>query len=56
MARMSRAEYAALYGPTTGDCVRLGDTGLLAEIEHDTACRGRSACMAAARRCATASA
>ena len=35
MARMSRAEYAALYGPTTGDCVRLGDSELLAEIEHD---------------------
>ena len=35
MARMSRAEYAALYGPTTGDCVRLGDSDLLAEIEHD---------------------
>ena len=35
MARMSRADYAALYGPTTGDCVRLGDSELLAEIEHD---------------------
>ena len=35
MARMSRADYAALYGPTTGDCVRLGDSDLLAEVEHD---------------------
>ena len=35
MAWMSRADYAALYGPTTGDCVRLGDSELLAEIEHD---------------------
>ena len=32
---MSRAHYAALYGPTTGDCVRLGDSSLLAEIEKD---------------------
>ncbi len=35
MARMSRADYAATFGPTTGDMVRLGDTGLLAEIERD---------------------
>lgn len=35
MARLSRREYAALYGPTTGDLVRLGDTALLAEVEHD---------------------
>lgn len=33
--KMSRAQYAAHYGPTTGDLVRLGDTSLLAEIEHD---------------------
>ena len=32
-----------LYGPTTGDMVRLGDTSLLAEIEHDfTRLRGRA--------------
>lgn len=35
MARISRRDYAATYGPTTGDLVRLGDTALLAEIEHD---------------------
>ena len=35
MATMTRREYATLYGPTTGDAVRLGDTSLLAEIEHD---------------------
>jgi len=35
MARMSRADYAAMFGPTTGDLVRLGDTELWAEIEHD---------------------
>lgn len=35
MAKMSRKEYAAMYGPTKGDAVRLGDTSLFAEIEHD---------------------
>ncbi len=40
MATMSRKAYAALYGPTTGDAVRLADTSLLAEIEHDHAVYG----------------
>jgi len=40
MAKISRKEYAQLYGPTTGDAVRLGDTSLLAEIEHDYAVPG----------------
>ncbi len=35
MAKMSRKDYAAMYGPTTGDAVRLGDTSVLAEVEHD---------------------
>ena len=35
MAEISRARYAALYGPTTGDRVRLADTNLLIEIERD---------------------
>src|SRR5262249_15064734 len=35
-----RRDYAAMYGPTTGDAVRLGDTSLLAEIEHDHAVKG----------------
>lgn len=30
-----RDQYAQLYGPTTGDRVRLGDTGLFAEVEGD---------------------
>jgi urease subunit alpha len=38
--KMSRRDYAAMYGPTTGDAVRLGDTSLLAEIEHDFAVPG----------------
>ncbi len=32
---LSRAEYAALYGPTTGDRVRLADTDLVIEVERD---------------------
>ncbi len=33
--RISRARYAELFGPTTGDRVRLGDTELWAEVERD---------------------
>lgn len=40
MATISRREYAALYGPTTGDSVRLADTSLFAVIEHDHAVYG----------------
>ncbi|MBI4497815.1 MAG: urease subunit alpha [Chloroflexi bacterium] len=35
MARISRRQYADLYGPTTGDRVRLADTALLCQIERD---------------------
>lgn len=33
--RISRAHYAELFGPTTGDRVRLGDTDLWLEVERD---------------------
>jgi urease subunit alpha len=33
--KMSRAAYADMFGPTTGDKVRLADTELLIEIEKD---------------------
>ena len=33
--RISRSDYAAMYGPTTGDRVRLGDTDLVIEVERD---------------------
>jgi urease subunit alpha len=33
--RISRQRYAELFGPTTGDRVRLGDTELWVEIERD---------------------
>ena len=35
-----RRTYADLYGPTTGDRVRLADTDLIVEIEHDYAVYG----------------
>ena len=35
MAEISRARYAALYGPTVGDSVRLADTDLFIEVERD---------------------
>ncbi len=34
-AKISRAAYAAMYGPTTGDKVRLADTNLIIEVERD---------------------
>ncbi len=33
--RISRPDYAAMYGPTTGDRVRLGDTEIIIEVERD---------------------
>src|SRR5436305_1096323 len=33
--RISRAAYAEMYGPTTGDRVRLADTDLMVEVERD---------------------
>lgn len=35
MMRLSRFDYAGQFGPTTGDRVRLADTNLLVEVEHD---------------------
>ncbi len=35
-----RRHYADMFGPTTGDRVRLGDTGLVAEVERDFAVYG----------------
>jgi urease subunit alpha len=35
MARIPRAAYADMYGPTTGDRVRLADTDLIVEVERD---------------------
>ncbi|HEY4044503.1 MAG TPA: urease subunit alpha [Rhodopila sp.] len=35
MARLTRAAYADMFGPTTGDRVRLADTDLIVEVEND---------------------
>src|ERR1044071_9899874 len=32
---MKRTHYADMFGPTTGDKVRLGDTSLVLEVEKD---------------------
>jgi urease subunit alpha len=43
MVQIPRADYAALYGPTVGDQVRLGDTDLWIEIEQDHTAGGEEA-------------
>lgn len=40
---ISRAAYAAMYGPTTGDRVRLADTDLFIEVEQDFTTYGEEA-------------
>jgi len=37
---MKRSHYAEMFGPTTGDKVRLGDTSLILEVEKDFAVYG----------------
>jgi len=37
---IDRRRYADIYGPTTGDRVALGDTGLVAEVESDATVYG----------------
>jgi len=43
MNKISRDRYADMYGPTTGDKIRLADTELIIEIEHDHAVYGDEA-------------
>ncbi|MDO5612513.1 MAG: urease subunit alpha [Paracoccus sp. (in: a-proteobacteria)] len=38
---ITRADYAAHYGPTTGDRVRLGDTDLVIQVERDLTTYGQ---------------
>ncbi|MDA1300361.1 MAG: urease subunit alpha [Proteobacteria bacterium] len=40
MSTMSRRAYADMFGPTTGDRIRLGDTDLIIEVEADHAIYG----------------
>ena len=39
-SKISRSAYADIYGPTTGDKVRLGDTSLILKVEKDFAVYG----------------
>ncbi len=41
--RISRRAYAELYGPTTGDRLRLADTDLILEVEEDLTVSGEEA-------------
>jgi urease subunit alpha len=41
--RLGRRQYADLYGPTTGDRVRLADTDLLVRVERDLTVPGEEA-------------
>lgn len=43
MSKISRSKYADMYGGTTGDRIRLADTGLIIEIEQDYAVYGEEA-------------
>ena len=43
MVEISRKDYAAMYGPTTGDRIRLSDTSLIVEIEKDYCVYGEEA-------------
>ncbi|MFG1480159.1 urease subunit alpha [Xanthobacter sp. V4C-4] len=43
MTKISRQHYSDLYGPTTGDKIRLGDTDLYIEIEKDLRIYGEEA-------------
>jgi len=43
MAELDRERYAALYGPTAGDQVQLGDTDLWVEVEQDLTIGGEEA-------------
>lgn len=38
--KMSRRAYSEMFGPTQGDRVRLADTALMVEVEHDYTCYG----------------
>ena len=43
MVKISRKDYAAMYGPTTGDRIRLADTSLIVEVEKDYCVYGEEA-------------
>lgn len=47
--KISRPAYAAMYGPTTGDRLRLGDTELIVEVERDLTVYGEEVKFGGAR-------
>lgn len=51
MTALSRSRYAALFGPTAGDRIRLADTDLFVEITED---RSGGPAGPATRRCSAA--
>lgn len=51
MSDLTRERYAALYGPTVGDRIRLADTDLFVEVTED---RSMGPGARATRRCSVA--
>ena len=51
---ISRRAYAEMFGPTTGDRVRLADTALVIEVERDFTVYAKRSSSEEARRSATA--
>jgi urease subunit alpha len=49
MAEISRQAYADMFGPTTGDKVRLADSELWIEVEDDLTIYGEESSSAAGR-------
>ena len=47
--RITRNQYTSYYGPTAGSKIRLGDTGLVAEVERDSAVPGEECVFGGAR-------
>ena len=46
---ISRRDYAGMYGPTTGDKLRLADTEIFIEVEKDLTTYGEELSLAAAK-------
>ena len=44
-ATISRAAYADMFGPTTGDRVRLADTDIIIEVEKDCSLRAQASAL-----------
>ena len=43
MSGLSRRRYGGMFGPTTGDRVRLADTDLIVQVEEDLTLAGEEA-------------